>query len=908
MKSSKKALAFALAAAMVVTAFPVTNTEAATTAKLNKKSVTVAAGTAAKQTKSIKVTTPSTWKSVKVKVSSSDKKIATVKASGKTVKVTAVKKGSTKVTVKVTAKKAGKAVSKTLKANVKVVGAGLKFTSDAAEVNTGATLALSVKKVPSVAKITYTSSDTTVATVSEDGVVTGVKAGKATITAESDYGKKVTKEITVADTVAKLSAVTQKASNAFDVTFTADASKAANKDNVKVTSADATAAEMSVKSVEFSKDGLTAHVTLFNNLKNDVAYNVVYDGVTVPFTAKVGEVATVAIKTASAEKDVATKIEFTLLDANGIDVTPSANIDATCLVTATGNFTGSSLVKASTATITMGKVGDTADVTVTYNSNKTGAQDVTATQKITCVANTATVGGDVFYQTKNDTNKLSLAGRFYNNKKSAIATANLAGSSDPVYFCATNKNGDAINYDSYTVESANEGIALATVDTSSNGKYAKIDLTGIAAGKTQINIKAEKNGVATYYTVPVEAKKVGVAATMTVKAKYTMMSDVKDTAYVNTIEAQLYDKDGNKVAGNYIFTNISKVATGSDITVSGAQNGNKISYSAAGANAQTYTIQVEGSDNVDGKTITKNISFTVKHLDLDKKYDLSYQVEVDTSSFDGKISPYTIDKNGADSSKVKTRLYATANGLFAGYVRATAGGSAKVSEEAQGVQATTKTAIDTVNVGAKYGTLLFTDDNGSTKGLTDHDGDKEAVSGSALNNSGSVDTEFAVVTTSAIAIEWNNVDTNKKYDTIARTGSYSAVYYVVTKQAAKDAQTATTKTGKYVAPKVTNINKSFTIADEVVTPTVNVLSKTPDTLDETGAKACMITNVDMNNVEANASITVPNAASTDYSSNGTRYTVRNVEVKDDYTYTDGAATKLRVWNFTVPINTTFRAE
>ena len=183
------------------------------------------------------------------------------------------------------------------------------------------------------------------------------------------------------------------------------------------------------------------------------------------------------------------------------------------------------------------------------------------------------------------------------------------------------------------------------------------------------------------------------------------------------------------------------------------------------------------------------------------------------------------------------------------------------------------------------------------------------MSGSALDNtSGSVDTEFAVVTTSAIAIEWNNVDTNKKYDTIARTGSYSAVYYVVTKQAAKDAQTATTKTGKYVAPKVTNINKSFTIADEVVTPTVNVLSKTPDTLDETGAKACMITNVDMNNVEANASITVPTATSTDYSSNGTRYTVRNVEVKDDYTYTDGAATKLRVWNFTVPINTTFRAE
>ena len=87
MKSSKKALAFALAAAMVVTAFPVTNAEAASTAKLSTTKVTVAAGTAKKQTKSIKVTTPSTWKRVKVKVSSSNKKVAKVKASGKTVKV-----------------------------------------------------------------------------------------------------------------------------------------------------------------------------------------------------------------------------------------------------------------------------------------------------------------------------------------------------------------------------------------------------------------------------------------------------------------------------------------------------------------------------------------------------------------------------------------------------------------------------------------------------------------------------------------------------------------------------------------------------------------------------------------------------------------------------------------------------
>lgn len=868
MKSSKKALAFALAAAMVVTAFPVTNAEAASTAKLNKTSVTVAAGSAKKQVKSIKVTTPSTWKNVKVKVSSSNKKVATVKASGKTVKVTAVKKGSAKVTVKVTAKKAGKAVSKTLTAKAKVVGAGLRITSEAAEVNTGATLALTVKKVPSTAKLTYASKDETIATVSPDGVVTGVKAGKTTITVTSDYGKTVEKEITVSDTVAKLSAVAQKASNAFDVTFTADASKAANKDNVKVTSADATAAEMSVKSVEFSKDGLTAHVTLFNNLKDGVAYNVAYDGVTVPFTAKVGEVATVAISTASAEKDVATKIEFTLLDANGIDVTPSVSLDATCLVTATGNFTGSNLAKASTATITMGTVGDTADVTVTYNSNKAGAQDVTATQKVTCVANTATVGGDVFYQTASDINDVSKCGRFYNNKKSTVAVANLAGSSDPVYFCATDKKGDAINYDSYAVESANEGIALATVSTS-DGKFAQIDLTAIAAGKTQINITAEKNGVATYYTIPVEAKKAGVAASIKVTEKYTTMSDVDDDDYSNTIEAQLYDKDGNKVPGNYIFTDVTKVATGHGITLN--STGNKATVDATEANPQTYTIQVEGSDNVDGTKFTKNISFTVKKLDTTKALNLSYQVEVSTASFDGKISPYTVDS----SDKVTTRLYATSNGLFAGYVR-NDGSGVQVAKNGA-VTATTDTAIVALNSAVKYGTLTFTEESSLT-------GNGVNVTSGAAVTTSQTDAKYAITSGTGII----NYEAND-FTNIARTGSYSAVYYVAYKN-----KTNVTK----------QISKSFTIANDVVVPTVTVLSKTPDSLDDAGVKDQLITNVDMNNLEANASISIPLStakvpANTTYSSNGTRYTVRNVQVSDKYSMT---------WNFIVPINTTFRAE
>ena len=101
MKTFKKVLATALALAMVVTAVP--SVEAAATAKLSASKATLYAG----QSKTLTVTTPSTWKSVKVTATSSNKSAATVTTSAKKVTVKAVKKGTAKVTVKVTAKKAG---------------------------------------------------------------------------------------------------------------------------------------------------------------------------------------------------------------------------------------------------------------------------------------------------------------------------------------------------------------------------------------------------------------------------------------------------------------------------------------------------------------------------------------------------------------------------------------------------------------------------------------------------------------------------------------------------------------------------------------------------------------------------------------------------------------------------------
>ena len=88
MKSSKKVLAFALAAAMVVTAVPATNAQAASTAKLSAKKATVYS----EGYKTVTVKTPKSWKSVKVTATSNKKSVAKVKkTAAKKIKVTGVK-------------------------------------------------------------------------------------------------------------------------------------------------------------------------------------------------------------------------------------------------------------------------------------------------------------------------------------------------------------------------------------------------------------------------------------------------------------------------------------------------------------------------------------------------------------------------------------------------------------------------------------------------------------------------------------------------------------------------------------------------------------------------------------------------------------------------------------------------
>ena len=119
--------------------------------------------------------------------SSSDKAIATVDANGT---VTGVKAGKVTITGQITGVKVADGNELTIKATTEVTinaAAALTLTLDRTEawigVGKNTTLVATVANYKSDNGVTWATSDKTVATVDEKGVVTGVKAGSAKITA-----------------------------------------------------------------------------------------------------------------------------------------------------------------------------------------------------------------------------------------------------------------------------------------------------------------------------------------------------------------------------------------------------------------------------------------------------------------------------------------------------------------------------------------------------------------------------------------------------------------------------------------------------------------------------------------------------------------------------------------------------
>ena len=642
MKSSKKVLAFALAAAMVVTAVPATNAQAASTAKLSAKKATVYS----EGYKTVTVKTPKSWKSVKVTATSNKKSVAKVKkTAAKKIKVTGVKPGTAKVTVKVTyktsTKKNAKAKTKKLTYTLKVAKVGVALSGDSVVAVGSTTKLTNTKKNSSRAKITYTSSDDTIAKVdAATGVVTGVKAGKATITAKITVGKDsatTTKDVEVKNHV--LSTVAQNKLTELTATVTGDTKNLKATDFAIKSEATNVVYPVSKVTVD-SKDASKVTLTLFSELKDAATYDVTLDGITKTFVASDGKVASIALDKATIPYATETEVKLVSKDANGVVVKElkygetDSNYDFTINTNGNGYTNGSKLY--------LNKVGDTATAEITY---KTGKYDQNGKPEGNIGPNKVTITATAQSEVNNFAVRIDDTAKKFDKAKDTNKIA--VNETKVAMFKIQNADNQEISdYSKYTFESSDKSVLMLA--SNKVGTNNSIAITALKNGTAYILVKKDDKVVG---SVAIDIVAERAVATLDVdKSAVTLSQDLtNDTKKVNVT---LKDQYGDKWAGDYnlnveCLSTDAKNAQGNTLTVN-AVNANAASkyftFTAKTGKDVTFNATAEKGNYVykisykkDNKEVAaKTVSVAVKKADVNATVS-AYRLDIDNSNVDMKV-------------------------------------------------------------------------------------------------------------------------------------------------------------------------------------------------------------------------------------------------------------------------------
>ena len=541
--------------------------------------------------------------------------------------------------VKVTPKK-GKATN--LKATITVKNPALSLKA-ADVVAVGATEQITATVKPANTKVTFTSSDETIAKVDEKGAITGVKAGKVTITAKAG---KTTKTVEMEVKTAILKSVKQTEVNVIEATVLGDTS-AIKPADVKITNT-ATKATVPVKDVVVSKkDATLVTITTFTNMADAKEYAVNYAGVDATFTATNGTVASVGVTKTEIAANNETPVQMVTKDANQV-VLGRTDLDK--------GSASKGCVSAET-TITNGyvngtnvylpAVGDKMTIKVTYHTgtftadgNESG--NISDTFTITAVDPSAV----------NYTFALTIDGSQTSpvwNAKSFVANTKVAVNADNKYghirvLDDENVDVTSVAGKNYTVVSADKSKVL--VDESKTLDQA-FSIKGVAEGSTYILIKKDNNTVA---TIPVTVVAAPVATSLSLSQ--SSVTVVKNATIDEIVKLQVKDQYGDAMDMSKATTDVAVVGKTNKTVLTDADAKALLTstdtFTISGDNLASETeygtITLKFSAKIGDKTVTAALPVRLVKADG----TVSYKVRFDNNNVDTTV---TSDTSAAQTIK-----------------------------------------------------------------------------------------------------------------------------------------------------------------------------------------------------------------------------------------------------------------
>ena len=556
-----------------------------------------------------------------------------------------------KVTYKTSTKKNAKAKTKKLTYTMKVAKASVALSGDSAVAVGSTTKLTTTKKASSRAKITYTSSDETIATVSEDGTVKGVKAGKATITAKLTIGKDTataTQEVEVKNYV--LSTVAQNKLTELTATVAGDTKNLKATDFAIKSEATNVVYPVSKVTVD-SKDASKVTLTLFSELKDAATYDVTLDGITKTFVASDGKVASIGLDTATVPYATETEVKLVSKDANGVIVKEmkldetDANYSFTIDPKGNGYTNGSKLY--------LNKIGDTAEATIEY---KTGKYDQNGKAEGNIGPNKVTITAADQAAVNGFAVRIDATGKKFDKAKDTNKIAK--GETKAAYIKITDANGKEISsseYAKYSVETSDKTTLMVSGSLASDPHY--VTITAVKNGAAYLLIKKDNKVVGsvaidvvaerTVATLELDKYSVTVSKSPVLKNAIPVKATVKDQ-YGDDIDATLTVECLSTDVKNLKAANVT---SGIYYTYDGKKT---VTFNYT-ADAGNYVYKI--SYKKDGKeVVAKTVSVAVKTVDTSKVNGW----RIDVNNVDLKV-----DKDNKDAKNVVIKVIGTNDGVDA---------------------------------------------------------------------------------------------------------------------------------------------------------------------------------------------------------------------------------------------------